>query len=81
MLISFCIAGDVNGKTAMILLNAVYFKGDWKYKFLEYFTKLRTFCVDKNSKIKVPTMHLQENLDYGTLDDINAQYIALPYKV
>lgn len=65
----------------MILLNAVYFKGDWKHKFKKENTKLKTFHIDKNSKIEVPTMYLKKEIYYGCLDDLNAQYIALPYKV
>lgn len=65
----------------MILLNAVYFKGDWLDKFDADDTKPIAFHLHKNSSIEVPTMFIKKKFHHGILDDLNAQYVGIPYKV
>ncbi|XP_058791562.1 leukocyte elastase inhibitor-like isoform X3 [Phymastichus coffea] len=73
-------AGDITPVLALVLLNAVYFKGNWKHKFDEKHTENKPFHVDKNTVIEVPTMHIKKKYYYKTVDELNAQCVKLPYE-
>lgn len=60
-----------------MLLNAIYFKGDWTYPFDKKNTDDKTFYLDNGSEIEVPFMKLQENLAYTATSEYEA--IQLPY--
>ena len=56
------ILDELEPNTLMIILNAVYFKGEWEKKFLEYFTNKLPFYYNLgNEEIKVDTM---SQIDY-----------------
>lgn len=47
---------QITDETAMFLMNALYFKGDWTYQFDVSETQNRPFILDNGSQISVPTM-------------------------
>ena len=64
----------------MIILNAVYFKGDWVYKFKKESTKKRIFY-NFNSQTNgknVDMMQITQFFSY--FEDCNLQAISLPYE-
>lgn len=67
--------------TALVLVNAVYFKGQWKNKFNPDFTKDMPFYVNKDTVKNVPTMYREGTYRFGDLPDLNAKFIVIPYKV
>ncbi|XP_076756700.1 serine protease inhibitor 3/4 isoform X3 [Xylocopa sonorina] len=71
---------DLDTMTALVLVNAVYFKGQWKNKFNSEDTKSMPFHIDNNTVKNVPTMHRQGTYQYGELPDLNARFIVIPYK-
>jgi len=54
-----------------ILINAIYFKGDWTYQFDEKGTKNRTFQLESGGKKEVPLMLLNESLAYMENDNFH----------
>ncbi len=60
-----------------ILINAIYFKGDWKYEFEKKQTKQRTFYLKDGTTKDVPLMTLNEKLAYMENEDFQA--VSLPY--
>ena len=50
------ILDNISPQTVMFLLNALYFKGDWTYKFDVKNTETREFTKSNGTKIMVPTM-------------------------
>ena len=74
--------GSVNSNTRVVLVNAIYFKGDWKNKFDPKLTKELDFNVDKDTKVKVPMMF--QEAKYSLLEDIKeldgASALRMPYK-
>lgn len=48
----------------LALVNALYFKNEWLFKFDEYSTHDRDFY-GKSGTVQVPTMYLAERLQYG----------------
>ncbi|ETI69821.1 serpin family protein [Neobacillus vireti] len=60
-----------------ILINAIYFKGNWKYEFDKKHTEKRTFYLDDGTTKDVPFMFLNEKLAYMGNEDFQA--VSLPY--
>ena len=60
-----------------ILINAIYFKGDWKHKFDKKQTAKRTFYLEGGATKEIPLMTLNEKLAY--MENENFQAVTLPY--
>ena len=71
------ILDDLSPDTVMILLNAVYFKGEWKNKFLEKSTEKKAFYNKGTEKKEIDTMKQLTYFSY--YEDNNIQAIELPY--
>ncbi|WP_339252133.1 serpin family protein [Sporosarcina sp. FSL W8-0480] len=71
------VEGQLDENLVTMLLNAIYFKGDWQYPFDKSLTGDRTFHLTDGSEIKAPFMSLQEKLSYMANSDYQA--IKLPY--
>lgn len=62
--------------TAM-LINAIYFKGDWQFAFNEEETDEGKFLRGDGSTVSVPFMRMKEELAYLSTDEFQA--VSLPY--
>ena len=62
---------------AMLLINAVYFNGKWRYQFDKNDTKGRLFYVTPDSPVEVPMMFQNEKLAVTRSE--NASLVELPY--
>jgi len=72
--------GAVNSQTRLVLVNAIYFKGDWANKFDKADTKTEDFFVSPTETIKVELMHKHKaKFNYGTNQDLNCQALELSY--
>ncbi|XP_011061554.1 PREDICTED: alaserpin-like isoform X5 [Acromyrmex echinatior] len=71
--------GDVDASTALVLANAVYFKGLWAHQFDPKLTTDRPFHIDANTVKDVPTMYRKGNYKYTELPEYDAKCIELPY--
>jgi serine protease inhibitor len=85
---------SISPLTRLIITNAIYFKGDWEYKFDRKDTEPRDFFITPDNPIKVDMMYLKpENEKFNYLDtglggffgkedewDFEFQMIELPYK-
>ncbi len=67
----------LDSNLAMLLINAVYFNGKWRYRFNTDETKEELFYLSPSIPEKVPMMHLEENFKVAKLG--NATLIDLPY--
>ena len=72
------ILDELSEDTAMILLNAVYFKGEWSLKFEKYSTQKLPFYNLGTNEIKVDTMKQIEYFPY--YEDKKAKAIELRFK-
>ncbi|ANH83874.1 proteinase inhibitor I4 serpin [Niabella ginsenosidivorans] len=52
-------------KLVMLLMNALYFKGDWKSKFNTADTRTENFTKQGGSKMPVKMMHLKDTVQYA----------------
>ncbi|XP_073485192.1 serpin I2 [Aquarana catesbeiana] len=75
-------SGDFEPLTKLVLVNAIYFRGEWKYKFSPDATHPQDFRVKKGNVTKIPMMHLQTATKIGYFSENNLKYkvLELPYK-
>ena len=71
------ILDELNSSIVMILLNAVYFKGDWKSKFSEKLTTKKVFYNKGTEMKEIYTMVQLKHFSY--YEDNTIQAIELPY--
>ncbi|XP_037300671.1 antichymotrypsin-2-like [Manduca sexta] len=68
-----------NMLTRLVLVNALYFKGEWKNKFNVDDTTNQTFHIDNETSIKIPMMFKAKNFQYGESSDLEAKILRLSY--
>ncbi|XP_006910865.1 serpin I2 [Pteropus alecto] len=68
--------------TRLVLVNAIYFKGDWKQKFRKEDTQLMNFTKKDGVTVQIPTMKALLRTKYGYFSEssVNYQVLELPYK-
>jgi serine protease inhibitor len=71
-------AGGVSRETRLVLVNAIYFLGDWAEPFAKEATQPAPFSVSASAKKDVPTMHAVESFRFVAKDGLKA--VELPYK-
>ncbi|KAL3087631.1 hypothetical protein niasHS_009839 [Heterodera schachtii] len=62
----------------LVLVNAVYFKGNWAERFNEKYTKKKTFFVDEQNSKELEMMH--KTADFIYFEDGHLQLLGMPYK-
>ncbi|XP_048258251.1 leukocyte elastase inhibitor-like isoform X3 [Haliotis rufescens] len=73
------ITGGIDPLTAMILINAIYFKGNWAQKFDPTKTKKDTFKVKPGETIQVDMMRMSKKFNFGYNEELNCSVLELPY--
>uniref|UniRef100_A0A914GVP9 Serpin domain-containing protein n=1 Tax=Globodera rostochiensis TaxID=31243 RepID=A0A914GVP9_GLORO len=68
----------LNDMTRLVLINAVYFKGEWANKFRMAFTKKKTFHIDENNTEELDMMCRTDSYNYFA--DKELQLLGMPYK-
>lgn len=66
--------------TMVILLSALYFKGEWNQHFLEGMTQKKEFFVEPNDTIGVDMMYNGGNFPFYEDKTLGVKILALPYK-
>lgn len=65
--------------TKMLVLNAMYFKSDWKTQFDPEFTDKRVFRNEDGTTANVPIMFIIETFDFSHDDELNVDALRVPY--
>jgi len=71
------IVNQIDPEDVMFLINAIYFKGDWKMKFDKNKTADEDFYLSDGNQLSVPFMKQKITANYYTNDNVEA--IELPY--
>ncbi|CAG2055881.1 unnamed protein product [Timema podura] len=66
--------------TRLVMVNAVYFKGNWQDQFKPELTTTEPFYVSAEVKKDVRMMHLKKHFRYSEVDELEAQVLELPYE-
>lgn len=73
-------SGSINSLTAMVVVNAIYFKGNWHEQFDPSGTKNGNFCINSSEKVQVPMMEKEfENIKYIQHKQLACKAIEIPY--
>jgi len=65
-----------------VLVNAVYFKGNWMRKFDSSLTAVEPFYLGSKDKPKnVHMMHIDAEFRTGYIESLDARLLELPYVV
>jgi len=71
----------IDEQTRLVLVNTVYFRGEWREKFSRDSTRKEDFFLDNSKSVKVQMMRLSDSIEYGKFPEMDAKVIGLPYKV
>ena len=69
--------GVLDSMTRLVLVNAIYFKGEWAARFDPALTSQEPFLVAPGSQVQVPMMKLKHEFNYAESDGL--QVLELPY--
>jgi len=72
--------GSIDSTTALVIANAIYFKGDWDEQFNSEYTQKGEFHVSQDEVIEVDMMFRNDKFNIGYNEDLGAKSIELPYK-
>ncbi|KAL1253678.1 hypothetical protein QQF64_015907 [Cirrhinus molitorella] len=72
--------GVINGLTRLVLVNAIYFKGNWTHKFEARETKEMPFKINKNESRPVEMMYQEETFPFRSIPEYKLQVLELPYE-
>uniref|UniRef100_A0A3B3ZNT7 Serpin B6 n=1 Tax=Periophthalmus magnuspinnatus TaxID=409849 RepID=A0A3B3ZNT7_9GOBI len=72
--------GVVDSLTKLVLVNAIYFKGNWNKQFSESSTRDSQFRINMNETKPVKMMHQKSKFPLTFIGEINCQIIELPYE-
>ncbi|XP_045706140.1 serpin B13-like [Phyllostomus hastatus] len=64
----------------LVLVNAVYFKGQWDREFKKEHTKEEEFWLDKDTSKPVLMMTQRHTFSFAFLEDLQAKILGIPYK-
>ncbi|XP_033719657.1 serpin B6 isoform X1 [Delphinus delphis] len=71
--------GSVDSMTSLVLVNAIYFKGNWENQFNQQLTKERPFKVSKNVEKPVQMMFKKSTFKMTYIEEISTKILVLPY--
>ncbi|KAM4614373.1 antithrombin-III [Discoglossus pictus] len=71
--------GAITEDTTMVLVNTIYFKGQWKSKFEPENTNMEDFH-QREKRCRVPMMYQEGSFRYGSFPSDEVQVLELPYK-
>jgi serpin B len=69
--------GDLDSFTRLVLVNAIYFYGDWAEPFKKQATEPKDFFLSDETRINVPFMNQHGRYNY--YEDANIKAIEMPY--
>ncbi|KAA0712161.1 Antithrombin-III [Triplophysa tibetana] len=71
--------GSIDSDTILVLVNAIYFKGQWKHKFNKEDVMNLDFHVSETLSCPVPMMYQERKFQYASIPDDKVKILELPY--
>ncbi|XP_075389100.1 serpin B13 [Tenrec ecaudatus] len=73
-------ADSLGSSTRLVLVNTVYFKGQWAQGFKKEDTQEEQFWLNKSTSKPVLMMKLCHSFPFASLEDVQAKLLGIPYK-
>ncbi|XP_033719656.1 leukocyte elastase inhibitor isoform X1 [Tursiops truncatus] len=73
-------SGGVDSTTKLVLVNAIYFKGNWQEKFMMEATEDAAFRLNKKDTKLVKMMYQKKRFPLGYIKDLKCRVLELPYE-
>ncbi|CAH1803334.1 unnamed protein product [Owenia fusiformis] len=73
--------GSIDQNTVMVLINAIYFKGNWLNQFDISDTSVESFTTETGKVVNVNMMYQEDLFNHYYDNDLKAQFLELPYEV
>ncbi|KAM3929453.1 leukocyte elastase inhibitor-like [Leptodactylus fuscus] len=70
---------SIDSLTKLVLVNAIYFKGNWENKFPEGNTEQRPFKMSKTKSKVVPMMYQRNKFNFSYIEELKTKVLELPY--
>uniref|UniRef100_A0A4W6G0Z6 Serpin B6 n=1 Tax=Lates calcarifer TaxID=8187 RepID=A0A4W6G0Z6_LATCA len=70
----------LDSMTRLVLVNAIYFKGNWNKQFKEDYTADAEFRINKNDTKPVKMMQQKSKFSLATIPEANCQILEMPYE-
>ncbi|XP_010959572.2 LOW QUALITY PROTEIN: serpin B4 [Camelus ferus] len=71
---------SIDSSTVLVLVNAIYFKGQWHQKFKEENTVKEKFWLSKDTSKSVQMMKETNTFNFTSLEDMQVKILEIPYK-
>uniref|UniRef100_A0A8C0G1P1 Serpin domain-containing protein n=1 Tax=Chelonoidis abingdonii TaxID=106734 RepID=A0A8C0G1P1_CHEAB len=72
--------GTLSAATVLVLVNAIFFKGQWEVEFKKENTKERPFQINKTTSKPVKMMYQKGKYKIATIEEHDCQVLELPHK-
>jgi serpin B len=73
-------ADDLDADTKIVLVNALYFQGNWSVPFDPILTKQVKFYTSTEASVDAPTMYKEsEQFNYYESEELDAQVLEIPF--
>lgn len=69
----------LSADTRVVLVNAIYFKGNWEYQFDKESTTEGDFYINESETVPVDFMHIKKKFNYAILEDLDATALEMKY--
>lgn len=73
--------GTLDNTTMLLLVNAIHFKADWKFKFNKRNTEEEPFHVSKTETKLVQMMHIKGKFGFAKSSTLKSKILELEYDV
>ncbi|XP_032078401.1 leukocyte elastase inhibitor-like [Thamnophis elegans] len=73
------VPGTIGSGTKLVLVNAIYFKGNWADEFDKNQTQEKPFRINKNEKKTVQMMFKKEHYNYVNISASRISILEIPY--
>lgn len=75
--------GMLNNQTLMVLVNAMHFKGEWKFQFNPDYTNESRFTTISGSEIPMNMMRMERprRMPYAKIAELRLAAVSMPYTV